>query len=110
MEIRKIKLGSKNTVSLRITEKEYSRIDHLFDETGRPTSKKLEYNYGGYRWTLYRGKPIIESGGKHLGYNIYGTCGDSTFGNIPWFYNLRYAGNIRAGREIYSKFIEKYGR
>ena len=108
MNIKSLKIGSKKTVGIRIFADNYRKIEHLFDEQGRPKKGKLSYGFNGYKWTLFRGKPIIDVEGVNHGYNIYGVCGDFTFGNIPWFYNITNCGNIRAGKSVYKNFLEEY--
>lgn len=107
-EVKPLSIGSKKTITLKLTPEQYNLVSGLFDGEGRPISKELDYSIDCYKWTLYRSKPIIGTEGQNLGYHIYGVCGDSTFGSIPWYHRTQYAGNIRAARKVYSQFIEKY--
>jgi len=93
--------GSKKSVTVKLNEEQYSQISYLFGKDGKPISKELDYNSKGYKWTLwiYRINTV---------YYLYGVSGDSTFGKVPWWFRQQYYGNIRAGREILGKFIEKY--
>jgi hypothetical protein len=108
-EIKYTTWGSKKSVTLKLNEEQFSQIKHLFNEQGQPISKDLDFNYNGYKWTIGRTKNVVVVEGKETNrYSLFGTCGDSTFGSVPWYFRQQYYGNIRAGKEILEKFIEKY--
>ena len=108
-EIRYTTYGSKKSVTLKLSEEQFSKISHLFNEQGKPIYKELDFNHNGYKWTIGRSKHIAVVEGQEINsYSLFGTCGDSTFGTVPWYFRQQYYGNIRAGREILGKFIEKY--
>ena len=101
--------GSRKSVTVKLNEEQYSQISYLFGEDGKPISNELDFNFNGYKWTLWNQKNTVVKFGKETNiYYLYGVCGDSTFGKIPWYFRQQYYGNIRAGREILGKFIEKY--
>lgn len=94
--------GGRSTMVLKLKPDAWEKVKHLFDEDGRPKSNEIKrIPSSGSVWDLY----ASNIGGL---YKIYGVSGDWTFGNAPTFYQQRYRGNIRAAKQIFDQFIEKY--
>ncbi len=95
----------KATMALTIFSEDWHKIEHLFDEAGRPiddTVKRIKTS-NGWIWDLY-----VQSYNSGKSHRIYGVSGDYTFGLAPTYYRGAYAGNIRSAKEVFDKFIEMY--
>jgi|688.fasta_scaffold1121477_1 hypothetical protein len=99
----------KSTWSMTVTREAFLQFSHLFHTDGRPKDKMLTFGYQGYAWTLYASFTVIKPSWSNPDWKsvkIYGSCGDSTFGNAPGFYNSRYSGNKRAAKHVYTQFLK----
>jgi hypothetical protein len=111
--LKEARYGSRKTMVLYMSEKAFSDISPLFNQkiNSLPVSGThpcTRMGIKGYAWTLFAyTQRVYESDGKlSTRYAIYGTCGDSTFGPAPYYYNKRYGGNIRAARIFYRSFLK----
>lgn len=97
--------GGKPTMILKLGPQSWEKVKDLFDGQGRPGKDVSKLPFERYLWSLHAQK--YPSEGKTM-YKIYGTSGDSTFGNAPTFYQQKYRGNIKAAKYIFDWFIKKY--
>ena len=105
-EIKRMTLGNKVTPVLLLSDEDYKKIEHLFDDEGRPIdSKQLTFGCRSkYAWTLHLNKKYTRSGDRHT---MWGISGDSTFGDAPSIFSKRYFGNIRSGTDVFKKFMRR---
>lgn len=108
-KLKELKYSNRKTLSLILDHTSYQKVEHLFYDDGRPKILVgCEFSFKGYLWTLYMRKMFKDATKQKPLYKIYGVCGDSTFGELPWYYSDSRCGNIRAARYCLNKFLERW--
>jgi len=111
IKLRETSGKGRKTLALSMSEKVFSLVSHMFEETmpnhfiGRHEITISNFNI--YKWNLnaYRLSSTVNGQITHC-YEIYGSCGDSSFGHSPFWYAKKYSGNIRAARKLYTRFVD----
>lgn len=94
----------KSTFVLDLTQEEFDKIQHLFDDKGKPKDESVkDIKAQGYVWSLHLNRKM-----QWNKYFVYGVSGDHTFGRSPDSYPNSARGNKKAAKVVFEYFVKKY--